>query len=149
MGAVASIMTLLALTKGIATIADTLLRNLHNAPKELAQVCNQVAFIFLELECIGKLQDDQDTSHLLIDDEFWILKQALTITLNEITAIQTRCNKYIKVKTRLQSRVSWAFFDSKTIDCSLVQLRRTESHLLFVTHRIATRVQHIRDQSLC
>jgi hypothetical protein len=142
-GAVASITTLLALVKGIATIADCLLRDFHNAPKELNQVSNQVSLIFLELECIKQLPHDTDIGYLLDEEECWTLKQSLAIATNDITAIHEECKKYTQKKSRLSSRISWALFDSKTIDNALERLQRVESHLLFVTQIVTTLAIHV------
>lgn len=142
-GAFASITTILALAKGIATVADCLLRDFQDAPKELNRVSNQVSLIFLELECIKQLPNDTNIGYLLDEDECWILKQSLTIATNDITAIHEECKKYTQKKSRLSARLSWALFDSKTIDNALERLQKIESHLLFVTQIINTSAIHV------
>jgi hypothetical protein len=131
--AVVSITTLLALVKGIATVADCLLRDSNNAPKELTQVSNQVSLIFLELEYIKQLPNDTDIGYLVDEEDCRTLKQSLAIATNNITVIHEECKKYTQKKSRLSSRISWALFGSKTIDNALERLQRIESHLLFVT----------------
>jgi hypothetical protein len=136
-GAVASIITLAALTKELSTLIEALLQDVQHAPRQLVQVSNQVSLIFLELECIKQLQQDANIGFQLPGEELWILQQALTIAMNNITAIHKECEKRISVtKGRRSSRFSWALFDSKAMNGALEQLQRTESHLLFVTQVI-------------
>ena len=54
-GAIASVVTLVGLVKEISTIADNLVRNFRNAPKEIVQSCNQISLLFLELSCIDHM----------------------------------------------------------------------------------------------
>jgi hypothetical protein len=139
-GAVASIVTLVGLSKEIASIARDLLHGFHQAPTELVQISNHVALITLELECIDIVQQDngQGSGIWLISAESSILQQSLTIAKNSIMTTKRECEKYAGLEPKLSTRLSWALFDSKTMNVTLDQLQKTESHLLFVLQIINT-----------
>tara|TARA_R110002003_G_scaffold244_4_gene17456 strand:- start:68518 stop:68943 length:426 start_codon:yes stop_codon:yes gene_type:complete len=131
---VASITTLVVLTKEIVIIARNLLRDVQDAPKELVQVSSHVSLISLELECINRAHDPTGLGLHLTLEESLILKKSLTIVKSDMTTLQRDCEKYSKGKTRLSTRMSWALFDSKAVNRCLEQLHKIESHLLLVSN---------------
>lgn len=142
LGAAASIVTLVALSKEISSIAKDLLHDYQQAPKALLQIHDQVTLVTLELECMNLLQQDNEQSPWLTVEETHILRQSLAVAKTSITTIKTECEKCIKAKMRLSTRLSWALFDGKTIDSALDQLQKTESRLLFVLQFLNTYVHH-------
>jgi hypothetical protein len=121
-GAIASIITLVALVKEISAVANDLVRNFRNAPKEVIQSCNQISLIFLELSCIGRMQQEGTLESLLTADELGTLMQPLSIAKNNITAIYKdveECTQVKAGKSMVSSRLSWALFDRKTTVGSL------------------------------
>jgi hypothetical protein len=134
-GAIASVITLVALAKEISAIANDLIRSFRNAPKEVVQSCNQISLDFLELSCIDQMQQEGTLESLLTADESRTLIQSLSIAKNNITAIYKdveECTQVKAGKSLVSSRLSWALFDRKTTVGSLEQLQRTESRLLFI-----------------
>lgn len=131
-GAVASIITLVALAKEISALADILVRNVQNGPDELSHISNQISLVSLELDLLRRLEDEKDDGPLLTNEEAWILKQSLTIANHDIAAMHREYQKLAQSRFRKGSRLSWAQFDSKTSSNALKQLHRTEGHLLLV-----------------
>ena len=134
--AVASVTTLVALTKEIVIIVGTLLRDIQDAPQELSRVSNHVSLVSLELECISRAYSLTDLGLLLTAEEVLIFKKSLTIVKSDMTALQRECEKYSRGKARLSTRVSWALLDSKTVSRCLERLHKIESHLIVVSNII-------------
>ncbi|KAF2019501.1 ankyrin [Aaosphaeria arxii CBS 175.79] len=130
--AVASVTTLVALAKEIWTIAGDLVRNFQNAPKELIRISNQTSLVYLELECVNRMQQEGGFRTSLTDEETWIFQQSLTVAKNSIVSIHKDCKKYSASKCRISSRFAWTIFDSKTVDVHMAHLQRIESSITVI-----------------
>jgi hypothetical protein len=102
-GAIASVITLVALAKEISAIANDLMRSFRNAPKEVVQSCNQISLIFLELSCIDQMQQEGTLESLLTADELRNLMQSLVRYRNPNRALILTTSRRISIKAQKEN----------------------------------------------
>lgn len=142
-GAIASVITLVALSKEVISIANELLQGFQSAPKEVTRIVEHVSLIVLKLECLSLVQHDSTLEAWLTEEESRILQQSLTVVKSNLLAIKSDCEKHVGPHSRLTTRLSWAFFDSKVVNGVLEQLHKVESHLVFILQILNAYVCHL------
>lgn len=131
-GAVASIVTLVALAKEVWNLCSDLLHNYQDAPKELVRLSNQASLICLELECISRSQRAHGLTSSLTNEESWIFQQSLGTAKTSLAAIYRSYQRYRGDKTRTSSRIAWTLFDRKSVEEHLLHLQKTETSLCVI-----------------
>lgn len=128
-----TVAALVALTKDVATVSDSLVRHFRHAPKELVRLRNQISLVYLELTYLDQFDKRGMLDTLLPTEEVQLLLHAMQIARNDITAIHDELRTTSKMaagKPPASTRLSWALFDRKSVDGALEQLERVESRLL-------------------
>ena len=136
-GAVASIVTLVALAKEVWTLSTQLLQDCQNAPEELFRISNETFLIFRGLESISSSNQDHGLFNHLTKDEVQTLEKSLAAAKVSLETITQLHSKHTGDKKRALTRLSWSFFDHKTVKEHLVHLQRTESSLCVILHVIS------------
>ncbi|OAL47298.1 ankyrin [Pyrenochaeta sp. DS3sAY3a] len=140
-GAVASIVTLVALAKEVWTLSSELLHNYHEAPKELVRISNQTSLICLELECVSQSQKADGLTSSLTNEEAWIFQQSLSAAKTSLATIRRSCQRYPSDKKRTSSRIAWTLFDRKTVEEHLLHLQKTETSLCVILQVVSMRAE--------
>ncbi|KAH7064294.1 ankyrin repeat-containing domain protein [Paraphoma chrysanthemicola] len=138
--AVASITTLVALAKEIATITTDVVNGVRSAPQELAQVQNNACLIFLNLKCMETALNQADGVRALDSDEAWIWHQALTVAKHNMTFIHEECKLLIQRRAGGKSRLVWAILEKKKAEGYLSQLQHTQNSLGVILQVISVKL---------
>jgi hypothetical protein len=129
-GSLASLITIAGLTKEVASVVKEAIQGYREAPRELQLFSNQVGLVQLELECLGRLQEDIQNQRLQFSPADLEALHALFQTANDnIKSIHYDCNERLPKGKGLGTRVVWALFDRKNSERLVRQVQATESAL--------------------
>lgn len=135
MEVVGTVASLIALTKDLAGVSDSLVRHFRDAPKEIVRLQNQSSLVLLELTYLGRLSNVELLDTVLPTEELQLMHHAIQIAKNDITSIHQSLSERAKVKVGkppVSTRLAWALFDRKSVDDILGQLERVENRLICV-----------------
>lgn len=129
-GSLASLITVAGLTKEIASIIKEAVQGYREAPRELQLFSNQVGLIQLELECLGRLQEDIQKQRLQFSPaDLEALHGLFQTAKDNIKSIHYDCNERLPKGKGPGTRVVWALFDRKSSERLVRQVQATESAL--------------------
>lgn len=129
-GSLASLITVIGLTKEIGTLIRDTLQGCRAAPREFQSISSQIDLIQLELECLLRLQDDIQQNKLQFSPtDVKTLKSLFKSSLDNIQSIHHQCVEKLPKGKSFGTRLNWALADRKTCESLVRQVQSAETAL--------------------